>query len=214
MVQKEERADQMAVITKARGRPKSYDRTAALRAMRRVFWAQGFAATSLDDLTAATAMNRPSLYNAFGDKTGIFRLVLEDYVNEIRPLFRAAFNTPGHLRDGLMAVYEAAFAVYLSPEAQGLGCFMIGAALTDSARDAEVGGLILASLREIEQGFVWRMRRAQAEGELSPDADIKALARLAASAHNMISVRMRAGDSVADLRAYLKQMIEILCKSG
>ena len=37
-----------------------------------VFWQDGFAATSLDDLSAATGLNRPSLYGAFGDKRALY----------------------------------------------------------------------------------------------------------------------------------------------
>ena len=37
-----------------------------------VFWNDGFAATSLDDVSAATGLNRPSLYGAFGDKRALY----------------------------------------------------------------------------------------------------------------------------------------------
>ena len=39
---------------------------------RRGIWKHGYAATSLDDLVAATGMNRPSLYAAFGDKCDLY----------------------------------------------------------------------------------------------------------------------------------------------
>ena len=217
MVQKEESDVQMpasplADSPKTRGRPKAYDRDSALKAMRRVFWAKGFAATSLDDMSAATGMNRPSLYNAFGDKTAAFRAVLKDYVDDVRPLYREAFLAPVSLREGLTRVYETAFAIYHSADAQGMGCFMIAAALTDSKRDPGVGDMILDALKEMEQGFIRRLQRAQAEGDLSVDADVYGLARIACSGHNTISVRMRAGESVEDIRDYLKQMINVICK--
>jgi len=37
-----------------------------------VFWRNGYDGTSLDDLVAATGMNRPSLYAAFGDKRDLY----------------------------------------------------------------------------------------------------------------------------------------------
>ena len=43
-----------------------------------VFWKDGFAATSLDDVSAATGLNRPSLYGAFGDKRALY---LQAYAN-------------------------------------------------------------------------------------------------------------------------------------
>ena len=53
---------------KRRGRPRAYDPQVALARAAAVFWKAGYAGTSLDDLVAATGMNRPSLYAAFGDK--------------------------------------------------------------------------------------------------------------------------------------------------
>ena len=154
-----------SAVPKLRGRPKAYDRDAALKAMRQVFWAKGFAATSLDDMSAATGMNRPSLYNAFGDKTEAFRAVLKDYIDDARPLYVEAFRTPAPLRDSLMKVYETSIAIYHNPEAQGMGCFMIGAALTDVKRDPEVGEMILGALKDMEAGFIRRFEKAQEAGE-------------------------------------------------
>jgi hypothetical protein len=55
-----------------RGRPRAYDPDTALAAAADVFWKKGYDGTSLDDLAAATGMNRPSLYAAFGDKHDLY----------------------------------------------------------------------------------------------------------------------------------------------
>jgi TetR/AcrR family transcriptional regulator, copper-responsive repressor len=214
MVQKEESDVAMpaSAAPKLRGRPKAYDRDAALKAMRQVFWAKGFSATSLDDMSAATGMNRPSLYAAFGDKTEAFRAVLKDYIDDARPLYMEAFRATAPLRESLMKVYETSIAIYHNPQAQGMGCFMIGAALTDVKRDAQVGEMILGALKDMEVGFIRRFEKARDAGELPADADIKALARIASSGHNTISVRMRAGESIDDIRQYLTQMVDVIVR--
>ena len=56
-----------ADVPAKRGRPRAYQPEVALARALDVFWKDGFAATSLDDLRAATGMNRP-IYGAFGDK--------------------------------------------------------------------------------------------------------------------------------------------------
>ena len=66
-------APAVAPAPKRRGRPRGYEPEVALARALDVFWKDGFAATSLDDLSAATGMNRPSLYGAFGDKREIGR---------------------------------------------------------------------------------------------------------------------------------------------
>ena len=57
---------------KARGRPRSFDREAALNAAMEVFWTKGYESASISDLTAAMGINPPSLYAAFGDKEKLF----------------------------------------------------------------------------------------------------------------------------------------------
>jgi AcrR family transcriptional regulator len=178
--------------------------------MREVFWQKGYAATSLDDLTAITGMNRPSLYNAFGEKAQVFKAVLDEYVDETRPRYERAFTTPG-LRAALTAVYETAFDIYKELDPKGLGCFMIGAALTDSVRDPEVADMILTRLHEMDRGFGWLLKRAEADGELRQGVDRRALTMLASSTHSTLSVRMRAGEPHDQLRKFVGQMIDIIC---
>ena len=66
-------------MKRPRGRPREYDPEEALDAAMGVFWARGYAATSLTDLSEATGMNRPSLYAAFGDKRSVFLRALHRY---------------------------------------------------------------------------------------------------------------------------------------
>src|SRR3569832_718926 len=57
---------------KRRGRPRAYQPELALGKALDLFRKHGFTATSLDELSAATGMNRPSLYGAFGDKRELY----------------------------------------------------------------------------------------------------------------------------------------------
>ncbi len=204
MVQKEQ--------TKPRGRPRQFDRTTALYAMREAFWNKGYAATSLDDLCAAAGLNRPSLYNAFGDKAQVFLAVLESYVAEVRPRYEAAFRAPGPLRQVIKGIFRTAAEIYRVMDRDGgRGCLMIGAALTDATRDPQVGAAILTQLQDMEKGFCWLLSKAKAEGQLPAHADPKTLAKLASSVHTALSVRMRAGEPPENLRGYVEAMIDIIC---
>ncbi|RUW44539.1 TetR/AcrR family transcriptional regulator, partial [Mesorhizobium sp. M8A.F.Ca.ET.021.01.1.1] len=55
-----------------RGRPRTFDRTAALRRAMDVFWAKGYEGASISDLAAAMGINSPSLYAAYGSKEALF----------------------------------------------------------------------------------------------------------------------------------------------
>jgi AcrR family transcriptional regulator len=54
------------------GRPRSFDRDAALAAAVEQFWRTGYEGTSVATLTSAMGVTPPSLYAAFGDKRRLF----------------------------------------------------------------------------------------------------------------------------------------------
>ena len=49
------------------GRHREFEPTEALQSALMVFWRQGYAATSIDDIVGATGVSRYGLYSAFGD---------------------------------------------------------------------------------------------------------------------------------------------------
>src|SRR5580704_19172976 len=85
MVQKKSKPTEEAAARR-RGRPRQYDPEQALAKAAEAFWKRGYAATSLDDLVAATGMNRPSLYAAFGDKRDIYLKTLARYREQSRTI--------------------------------------------------------------------------------------------------------------------------------
>ncbi|PXA83154.1 TetR family transcriptional regulator, partial [Caulobacter sp. D5] len=99
---------------KRRGRPRAYDPQVALAKATETFWTQGYAGASLDDLSAATGMNRPSLYGAFGDKQALFSAAIDAYMDASRGAMVQAFRAGGTLRQALERVYRAALYIYLS----------------------------------------------------------------------------------------------------
>src|SRR6266849_10442783 len=76
------------------GRPRSFDMDQALDRALQVFWRKGYEGTSLSDLTGAMAVNRPSLYAAFGDKEALFRKALDRYAEASASYVREALNQP------------------------------------------------------------------------------------------------------------------------
>ena len=79
-----------------RGRPRQYDPDRALAGAADAFWQSGYAGTSLDELSAATGMNRPSLYAAFGDKSDLYLKTLERYRDQSRALALELLAMPVH----------------------------------------------------------------------------------------------------------------------
>jgi TetR/AcrR family transcriptional regulator, copper-responsive repressor len=194
---------------KRRGRPPAYDADKALTRAMEAFWDAGYAATSLDDLAAATGMNRPSLYGAFGDKRALYLKALAHYAAGGK--LRAALSPDDTLREALGRVYELAIALYVSGKEGARGCFLIGTATTEAVKSADVRAALAEQLRELDEIFEARLRRARARGDLPADADPKALAKLASAVLHSLALRSRAGDSRAALETIAAAGVAALC---
>jgi AcrR family transcriptional regulator len=194
-----------------RGRPRAYDPATALTRATAAFWDAGFAATSLDDLAAATGMNRPSLYGAFGDKHALYRTAFERYRDLGNAGMAEALIDTRPLREGLRAVYEGALALYYSGDKSARGCFMIGTTLTEAAADPELRTALRDALRGFDKAFAARFRLARERGELAADADPDVLATLASGFLYFLAIRSRAGEPRATLAAAADAAVAAIC---
>ena len=196
---------------KPRGRPRSYDPDKALAQARDRFWDAGFAATSVDELAAATGMNRPSLYGAFGDKKALYLKTLDYTRMRSRAGLEAALAGDGSLRDALRRVYAGAISIYLSGKQGPRGCFLVGTAATEAVADADVRRAFAASLHDFDDAFAARMRLAQQQGDLDASADATELARLASATLHFLAIRARAGESREALQATADAAVTLIC---
>lgn len=201
----------MVQNSKPRGRPRAYDPDTALRRATGAFWDAGFAATSLDDLSAATGMNRPSLYGAFGDKRALYLKTLAAYRALGRAAMAEALAPELPLRQGLERVYASALAIYLPGETGPRGCFLIGTALTEAVGDPEIRAMLADGLHELDDGLAARFRQARDQGEIAADADPAMLARLASAVLHMLAIRARTGEPRAVLEATAAAGVALLC---
>lgn len=193
-----------------RGRPRGYDPDTALRRATGTFWRHGFAGTSLDALTDAMDMNRPSLYGAFGDKRALYLAALDRYVAESVEQMRAALSEDVPLAQGLQRVYDGALALYFADAKAPLGCFLIGTAATEAARDSTVRKRLGGGLAELTARFEGRFAAARKRGELPKSSDPAFLAELASAVLFSIALRSRAGDSRAELRAFARSAVAFI----
>jgi TetR/AcrR family transcriptional regulator, copper-responsive repressor len=175
------------------------------------FWDAGYAGTSLDDISARTGMNRPSLYGAFGDKHTLYRHTLDRYRAIGRAALDDALTSDQPLREALRRVYDKALSLYFSGDNGARGCFLIGTALTESVLDADVRNSLADALHEIDDAFEARIRFAREHGEIPGDANPAALAKLASAVLHTFAIRSRAGESRAVLDAMIEPVLELIC---
>jgi AcrR family transcriptional regulator len=199
---------------KRRGRPRAYDPEVALARATESFWLAGYSGTSLDDLSAATGMNRPSLYAAFGDKRDLYLKTLARYWELSRAVMQEALAYDRPLREALQRLYRKALSSYLAGESGPRGCFAIGTATTEAVRDAKIRALLAEGFRTIDEAFEARIRLAKDQGELAKGVDPAVLAMLASAALHTLAIRARAGASRSALETIANTAVDVICGSG
>jgi TetR/AcrR family transcriptional regulator, copper-responsive repressor len=199
------------VVPKRRGRPRAYEPEVALARALDVFWKEGFAATSLDDLSAATGMNRPSLYGAFGDKRELYIKSYESYRDRARQRMGETFAIDLPLREMLQRIYAIALDMYLSGKDGPRGCFTVMTATSEAVFDPSIRAMVLSGLVETDRFFARIFKRGQQRGELAASADPQVLALIASAALHTIAVRARAQVPRAELEAIVNGALDVMC---
>ena len=185
----------MAII----GRPREFDRAAALEAAMVLFWRKGFAAASMNDLCDAMDVRSPSLYAAFGSKEALYLEAIQHYVEVFGPpvwdkLAEGATARAG-VQNLLLAATESLPASHVTPA----GCMAALAAVCDEWPPGIAG--VVRKIRVEMLGLLRsRLEAGIANGELPATTDIEGLSRFYLSVYQGMAVQARDGAAAAELR--------------
>ena len=194
-----------------RGRPRQYDPDSALAQAAAAFWKNGYAATSLDDLAAATGMNRPSLYAAFGDKRDLYLKTLERYQQQSRAASLQLLADGATLREFLTRFYGGALEIYRAGEPEARGCYSISTAPAQAASDPAVRAFLADTIRGTDAFLADVIRKARDRGEIAASADPSAMAQVATATLHTLAVRSRGGVPREQLTALAQAAIDLIC---
>ncbi|MEL6428205.1 MAG: TetR/AcrR family transcriptional regulator [Planctomycetota bacterium] len=192
-----------------RGRPKEFVREEALARALEAFWAGGYVATGLGDLTAAMGIGRQSLYDTFGDKRQLFMEALDAYCNGQQAAMRQMLEgaeTPGA---ALVRFFNAWPEFMAGPMSDG--CLVINtigeaASLGDDA--------ITRTLREHMDDFTAfveeLVQAAMDSGEVDVSLGARQIASMVTSAAHGVTVHARLEDAqrlANDVAQSLKELL-------
>lgn len=195
----------MQDVTKknSRGRPRRFDEAAARQTILDCFWDKGFAGSSLDDLSQATGMGRPSLYGAFGNKESLYLAAIQQF----KPLLGRAIVEMMQIADcqqALLHFYHSALEVYFSGSCEARGCLVVCTATVEAPNSPAIREALDQTLNELDAGLSAFFRRF-CEPPLA-----KSRARMAASILHSVAIRSRAGQPIESLRELISDAVEIL----
>lgn len=198
----------------SRGRPRAYDPEEALTAALGEFHRRGYTATSLDHLSEATGMARPSLYAAFGNKFEIYRSAVRQYSEQSAARRRHALFEEPSLSKGLEDYFRAIIDAYFSREGEPLGCPVLSVISGEAAADPVIGAELAASVGKTDALFLKRMTMAAEAGEIAAGADVHGLATMLAALQHSLALRARAGTPRPNLQSIAGAQIALVLKAA
>lgn len=196
-------------MNRSRGRPRKFDPDTALHKAMLVFWQRGLSATSLDDLAFAMGMNRPSIYNAFGNKESLYRLALAQFCGQLDLGIEQALKVEPDLRKGLVKFYDQALDVYCGAK-PALGCLMICTAPADAIAHPEVRNDLKALMARVDDQLARRITDAIRNGDFPASGDPKLVAKLIQGVLHSLAIRARAGESKSSLKKMTRYAVNCL----
>ena len=190
-----------AADARVRGRPRGFDRDAALTEATRLFWRKGYEATSISDLTKAMGIGSPSLYAAFGSKEALYAEALDHYARTWGHLVWGGFDSAPTARDAARALLMDSAAALTGSSAEiPLGCMMTLSAVENEGH-AELGKLVRSGRALTLERLRERLNRAVTDGEVPASVDVHALARFIQTVQNGMSILARDGAEISELQS-------------
>jgi TetR/AcrR family transcriptional regulator, copper-responsive repressor len=187
------------------GRPRSFDADSALDAATQVFWSRGYSDASLDDLTGAMGISRPSLYGAFGDKQALYLKCIERYRGWVEGAIGAALQDSAHPRASLLKMFSDAITLYTTPAPEPRGCLLASASLSEAALSQVSRNSITQALATVETALGDFFRRSGLADKLAGER-----AQLTATFLYGISSRARLGVAAQTLLDDAGRFVDLL----
>ena len=169
--------DSTQCVKKSRGRPKVFDRDAALD----------------------KAMKAPTLYAEFTNKEGLFRAVLDRYIDRFAAKHEAQLFCEEKSVESALADYFAAIANCFTSKDTPAGCFMINNCTTLSPDSGDIGNTLKSRHAMQERTLQQFLCQRQARGEIPTHCDVTHLAEFLNCIIQGMSISAREGASLEKL---------------
>jgi TetR/AcrR family transcriptional regulator, transcriptional repressor for nem operon len=187
------------------GRPRNFDSDQALQAAVQVFWSKGYEATSLQDLIDTMQISKSSFYQTFESKHQLFQNCINRYqdrfISDITDSLQNAKTGRAFIENTFKNLADKA-----GPASDRRGCLILNCASEFAQRDPVIARLISTSIQQMTDVFLSAVKRAQKEGDISPDKKPVPLARYLLSSLNGLTTTIKTGAS----RAVVKEVTQVV----
>ncbi|SEJ26284.1 transcriptional regulator, TetR family [Dyadobacter koreensis] len=153
-------------------RQKEFDYDEKLIEARELFWKKGYNVTSLNDLVDALKINRSSLYLTYGSKHDLFIKCLNSY-NVLR---KKEYNAAAKSSENPLKALENIIMSVLDTLKDSKTCLVVNSSFELGRVDSEVRNMLRSQMSWGIKVMEELMVKAQKNGQIPPEKDVKALA--------------------------------------
>jgi len=191
-------------------RLRKYDESEVLDKSMALFWEKGFLGTSLKDLEKKLNLKAPSIYHAYGNKESLFLKVIEHYlqkvVNErIEIYFNKGSNPIENIKSFFLSLVEHSSSVNARN-----GCLLTNTATEVGSTNPEISSRVQLGIDKINESILLELEKAQKNGELKADVNIKIMATMLSLGYQGLLVSLRLNYSKETLLQKTLSVLKIL----
>ncbi len=150
-------------------RSKQFDPEVVIDKAMKTFWESGYEATSVQQLVDATGINRFSMYQAFGDKRGLFQHALDHYYRDVLARITSLSEKPDRGLEAIRSYFEA-LATTLTSSIGKLGCLGQNIGIELALRDDDAVAPLREMYETLAMNFEVALESAAERGEVRKDA--------------------------------------------
>ena len=189
-------------------RPVQIDRDKALKVAREVFWRQGYAATSMNQLLTSMNIGSGSFYAAFGSKPELFAQVIEKYDTWSAAEWER-IRTSHHGLDAISEFLNTT-VVDVSDKNRRKGCLLVNSILEMEGVDTEFHQQLVDRFNSLEQRLSVCLQEAKVSGTLREDLSVaEGVGYLMTNIYGL-RVASRTGLGTAEARQRVQLLIRMI----
>ena len=190
-------------------RVKLFDENEVLTKAMNLFWKQGYAATSVQDLVSYLGINRASLYDTFGDKEQLFRKSFELYRKTNIKGLKHFLGGHEDIREGFTKLFDDAIQEAITDKDRK-GCFVVNTTTELVPNDDSIAEVLQSNKHEFENIFLEYLKKGEDAGQIKTDQDLKSIAALFYTLYNGLRVVSKVQPDKKSLSQSVKVALSVL----
>ncbi len=194
---------------RGKGRPRGFDRDAALRRALEIFWRKGYEPTSVAELCNAMGIKPPSLYAGFGNKASLFIEAVHYYEHTYWDAPGKQFLAEPDIYRAVANYFNVSARILLSPETP-CGCMVVLAAINISEGETGVIEAIRTLRAATKKMFADRLRQAIHDGQIPADTNVSAVAGALNTFLEGLSIQARDCFFFSELESIAEHAVRLL----